>query len=181
MGEPQRANGDRRWLRRVSAPAVAAIAAAWFLVDAVFYSVIHPLAMRVARLPAFAALGAWVRGLGPYTTLALFLVPVVVFEPLKPVALYLAATGHVVDGALLLAVGETAKVLIVERLFHVGRDKLMTIPAFAWSHRFAMRWIDWLTSLPPWQAVRRCVRALRARARIVAMRLRARIATWRAN
>ncbi len=177
--QPPGAGGP--WLRRVTGPVIATIAAIYFLIDAIFYSFIHPLATMVARLPIFAALGAWVRGLGPYPTLALFLIPVIVFEPVKPVALYLIGTGRFVPGALVLAIGETLKIVVVERLFHMSRDKLMMIPAFAWTYRLAVRWLDWLTSLPPWQAVLRRVRAIRAQARRLRLRLRILVARWRAG
>ena len=93
------------WLRRVTGPVIAFVAAIYLLIDAIFYSFIHPLAMMVARLPIFAALGAWVRGLGPYPTLALFLIPVIVFEPVKPVAFYFMGTGRFVPGVLVLTIG----------------------------------------------------------------------------
>lgn len=42
------------------------------------------------------------------------------------------------DGTVLIGVGEIAKIMIVERIFHAGRDKLMTIPAFAWAYARVM-------------------------------------------
>ena len=58
--------------------------------------------------------------------------PVIILEPVKPVAAYLAATGQVVSGAVTFIVGELLKLVLVERLFQLTRDKLMRIPAFAW-------------------------------------------------
>src|SRR4051812_38767537 len=57
---------------------------------------------------------------------SLFAVPLIVLEPVKPVGLYLIASGNVIDGTVLIGVGEIAKITIVERIFHAGRDKLMT-------------------------------------------------------
>jgi hypothetical protein len=51
------------------------------------------------------------------------------------------------------------KLFIVERIFHVGRDKLMTIPLFAWAYTFIMGWLMWLKALPAWQAVLRLYQA----------------------
>ena len=110
-------------------------------------------------------MGAWVRSLGPYPTLALFLVPVILLEPVKPVALYLFGAGHLMAGTIVLVVGEILKITIVERLFHLGRDKLMTIAAFAFAYDFVMRWISYLHALPPWQAVLRHFRTIKARVR----------------
>jgi hypothetical protein len=72
--------------------------------------------------------------LRPYPTLALFIVPVILLEPVKLVATYLTAAGHIVGGLMILIVGELLKLLLIERLFSVSRDKLMTIPVFAWCY-----------------------------------------------
>ena len=69
--------------------------------------------------------------------------------------------------------GEILKITIVERLFHIGRDKLLTIPAFASVYHYIMRWLAWLEALPPWQAVMRQVRAVQAQARAAWNRVRA--------
>jgi len=87
-------------------------------------------------LRIFARVGSWVRSLGPYSTLALFVIPFIALEPIKPVGLYLIASGRVIDGALVIGAGEVLKITIIERLFQVGRDKLMSIPAFARCYEF---------------------------------------------
>ena len=82
----------------------------------------------------------------------MFAVPLVVLEPIKPVGLYLIAEGKVVHGAVLVAIGEIAKITIIERIFHSGRDKLMTIPAFAWCYERVMAFRAYLETLAVWQA-----------------------------
>src|SRR5215210_922990 len=79
-------------------------------------------------------LRAWIRSLRPDPSLALFSVPVIILEPVKPVAAYLAATGQIVSSVITLIVGEILKLVLVERLFSLTRDKLMKIPAFAWAY-----------------------------------------------
>jgi hypothetical protein len=76
-------------------------------------------------------------------------------EPIKPVSAYLIASGHFMSGASALVLGEVLKILIVERVFHVGRPKLMKIQAFAWTYHFVVGWLAWLQALPPWQVVKR--------------------------
>jgi hypothetical protein len=159
---------------RVLSPVVAVLAALYFLIDALFLPPLRMLARWLGSFGALARLGAWIRTLGPYQTLALFLVPLIILEPVKPVAAYLAAKGHVTRSLTVLVVGEILKITIVERLFHIGRDKLMTIPAFAWTYNYVMAWYAWFEALPPWQAVTRHVRAIKARARAAWTRLRAR-------
>lgn len=91
----------------------------------------------------------------PISTLALFIVPVILLEPGKPVAAYLTATGHVVDGLMVLIVGELLKLLLIERLFSVSRDKLMSVPVFAWCYDRFCQGQDWVASLQAWQLMRR--------------------------
>jgi hypothetical protein len=55
---------------------------------------------------------------------------------------------------LVLIVGEILKITVVERIFHIGRDKLMKIKAFAWVYNYASGWLTWLRALPSWQAVK---------------------------
>lgn len=163
----------RRGAGRVLSPVVAVLAAFYFLVDALFLPPLRLLARWLGSFGVLARVGAWIRTLGPYQTLALFLVPLIILEPVKPVAAYFMASGRFTHGVAVLVVGEILKVTIVERLFHIGRDKLMTIPAFAWAYNYVMRWLAWLEALPPWQAVMRHVRAVKAQARAAWHRVRA--------
>src|SRR5258707_10482718 len=78
-----------------------------------------------------------------------------VFEPVKPVAAYLAATGHVRAGIVILIVGELLKLVLVERLFSITRDKLVSIPAFAWVYGKLCLAKAWLESSDAWRNFRR--------------------------
>jgi hypothetical protein len=142
-------------VRRILTPLVYLIAVVYFLVDALFLSVAKSIARRLARLAIFESLRAWIVSLSPYSTLALFMVPVILLEPVKPVAAYLTATGHIVGGLTLLLIGEILKLMIIERLFCVSRAKLMSIPAFAWCYGKVMQARAWLESLKAWQLTRR--------------------------
>ena len=93
--------------------------------------------------------------LRPYPTLALFMVPVLVLEPVKPVAAYLTATGHIISGLTVLVVGEILKLVLIERLFSVSRDKLLSIPAFEWCYDKLRQAREWVESLEAWQLSRR--------------------------
>jgi hypothetical protein len=131
------------------------LTAMYFLVDAIFLTVAKSLANWVAAHWISERLRLWIVALRPYPTLALFALPVVVLEPVKPMAAYLIGTGHVATGIVSLIIAEILKLALVERLFSVSRDKLMTIPAFAWAfwkYRLAK---DWITSVEAWQAMQR--------------------------
>jgi len=82
----------------------------------------------------------------------------VLLEPAKPLGLYLLATGRPIAGMLVLAVAEVLKIVIVERLYRAGRDRLLTIPWFAWGHR---RVTGLIARLRAWPAWRRAVLLLR--------------------
>jgi hypothetical protein len=170
----------RRWIKRIATPFVVVIAIIYFLIDALVLSLLRPALEQLGRLRPFAGLRAWIETLGPYPTLALFLVPIILFEPVKPVGLYLLGTGQFVAGTLVLVIGEILKIAIVERLFHVAKPKLMTIRVFAAAYIYIVGWLDWLQALPPWQAVLRWVHAVKAVGReIAAGTWRHAVAMWR--
>ena len=136
-------------------PVVFVIAALYFAADELFWGIARPIANWLSRQRMFDRVRDWIGGLRPYPALALFLVPLIVLEPVKPVATYLVATGHFMSGALVFAIGETLKLVLVERLFHINRDKLMQIPAFAWCYTRVQMVFAWLESFAIWQATRR--------------------------
>jgi hypothetical protein len=75
-------------------------------------------------------------------------------------------------GAVTFIVGELLKLVLVERLFHLTRDKLMRIPAFAWAYGKFTEVRAWLQATEAWRAVRALGRVVRdtiarARARLV--------------
>ena len=159
-------------MKRILKPFTYILAAVYFVVDALFMTVARPIARWIGRHFQFKRLRAWIRSLPPYPSLALFSVPVIILEPVKPVAAYLAATGQVVSGALTFIVGELLKLVLVERLFHLTRDKLMRIPAFAWVYGKVVEVKAWLQATDAWRAIRALSRAardtlVRARARLV--------------
>ena len=159
-------------MKRILKPVTYILAAIYFLVDAVFMAVARPLSRWLGRHLEFKQLRAWIRSLPPYPSLALFSVPVIILEPIKPVAAYLAATGQFMSGAATFIVGELLKLVLVERLFHLTRDKLMRIPAFAWAYGKFTEMRAWLQATEAW----RVVRALSRAARDAVVRARARLA-----
>lgn len=159
-------------MKRILKPVTYILAAIYFLVDAVFIGLARPIGRWIGRHLEFRRLRAWIKSLPPYPSLALFSVPVIILEPIKPVAAYLAATGQIVSGAATFIVGELLKLVLVERLFHLTRDKLMRIPAFAWAYGKVAEARAWLQATEAWRIVRALSRAakdyvVRARARLV--------------
>jgi hypothetical protein len=148
-------------VNRIIKPFVVVLAAIWFLADAIFSTIAHPLARWLGEHWMLFRLRAWIRSLRPYPSLALFAVPLIILEPVKPVAAYLAATSHMRLGLVVLVVGEILKLVLVERLFSLNRDKLLSIPAFAWAYGKYRVVMDRLESMEAWQIVRRWSRVAR--------------------
>ena len=79
------------------------------------------LASRIARLPA-------------WTALALFIIPVIVVQPLKFAALWFMLHGHILLGVLGFVLVKLVGFGAVAFLFDLTRDKLMTFRWFVWSY-----------------------------------------------
>ncbi|WP_426441358.1 hypothetical protein [Bradyrhizobium genosp. P] len=149
-------------MKRILKPVTYVLAAAlYFLVDAAFMAIAKPISDWLARHVALRRLSAWIRSLRPYPSLALFSVPVIMLEPVKPVAAYLAATGQLVSSVVTLIVGELLKLVLVERLFSLTRDKLMKIPAFVWAYTKFREAKAWLEATEAWQVIRAISKAAR--------------------
>ena len=126
-------------MRRIFRPVGFVLVAVYFAVDAVFSYVTRPFVGWIGKHPAFNRIRAWIVSLNAYSALALFAVPVMVLEPVKPVAAYLMATGHLVSGLGSLVGAEILKLTVVERLFQLNRNKLLSIRAFAWGYGYWRR------------------------------------------
>jgi len=154
-------------LRRIVSPVVSAIAVVYFVLDAVFLGILKPFLNWLGRQPVLIRVGEWIAALGPYPSLLLLGIPVVILEPLKPLGFYVIAIGHPIQGSAIVAGAEVAKVVVVERLFRITRDKLLTIGWFAWGYRLVTNWLARLRALPAWQAVVRAGNHVKAKAREV--------------
>ena len=140
---------------------VIMFAAIYFVADAIFATIAHPLARWLGEQEILARLRRWIRSLRPYPALALFAVPLILLEPVKPVAAYLTATSHLKAGLMVLVIGELLKLVLVERLFAINRDKLLSIPAFAWGYWKYRAIREWFEASEGWQMVRRWSRVVR--------------------
>jgi hypothetical protein len=143
------------YVNRILKSVIFALATIYFVVDAVFMTVARPVADRISAHWIWGRLRVRIVSLGPYPTLALFTVPLIVLEPVKPVAAYLTGTGHIAMGVIVFVMGEILKLVVVERIFSVSRDKLISIPAFAWTYGRYLAAKEWLESFEAWQTARR--------------------------
>ena len=135
MQEPAIPNSRRsllhRGLRKIARVPATGIISIYVVLNAVFSPLFGPLVRAVLRLRLFAWLAQAIARLPPYAVLVALLVPLVIFEPPKVLAVYWLATGHVVRGILVLVLSYAGSLLLVERVFAAGYDKLMSIGWFA--------------------------------------------------
>ncbi len=68
--------------------------------------------------------------MSPYLSLLVLLVPLLLVEPLKVAAVFIAGNGHWITGTGILIGAYAASFLFVERLFRVVKPKLLTLPWF---------------------------------------------------
>ena len=141
-------------MKRIFGPIAFVLFAIYFAVDAAFSCATKPLVAWIGRLRPVSSIRAWIVSLNAYSALALFAVPVVVLEPVKPAAAYLMATGHLAFGLGSLFGAEILKLTVVERLFELNRDKLLSIRAFAWGYGCWRHVMDWVESSVVWHAMR---------------------------
>ena len=133
----------------------------YLLVDAIFMTVAKPIANWIDKQVPLKRLRNWIRSLPPYPSLALFSVPVIVLEPIKPIAAYLTATGQFLSGALTFIFGELLKLVLVERLFSLTREKLMRIPAFAKLYEWYSQAMAWLKATDAWRTLESLAKSIR--------------------
>src|SRR6202165_127080 len=142
-------------MARVWNTPVFILATVYFVVDGMFSHVTQPITVWLAKKKLFERVRLWIISLGPYPSLALFAVPLIILEPAKPLSGYLIGTGHFFAGAVVFITAEVLKLTFVERLFQLNRTKLLSIPAFSWGYRYWRHTMDVVESLEVWKASRR--------------------------
>jgi hypothetical protein len=109
----------------------------------------------IAKRNIFERTRLWAASLRPNPALALLVVPVIILEPAKPLAGYLMGTGHFGAAAFTFITAEVLKLTFVEQLFQLNREKLLSIPAFAFGYQYWRKMMDLVGSMEAWKASRR--------------------------
>jgi hypothetical protein len=145
------------------------------LIDDAFRAAVIPGVRALARLRLVQRIEAGVAGLPAYGVLALFLVPLAVIEPLKVYGLVLFGEGRYLAGILVFVVAKVVGLGLAERLFAIGRGKLLSIAWFAACHRRVLAVRDgayrWLEATVFWPRAKAVVRRTRDALRWVRHRL----------
>jgi hypothetical protein len=85
---------------------------------------------RRSRMTFLARTRRGLQQIGPYLSLLILLVPLLLVEPLKLVAVVIAGKGHWLAGTSVLVAAYAASLVLIERLFRVLKPKIMMIGWF---------------------------------------------------
>lgn len=139
-------------LRRALLLVVQGLLSALILLDEIVRPLYRPIARWVAERRFVAQAEAAIARLPRLAILILLAVPFAIAEPLKLVGLILIAREQVGFGAIVLILAHLASFLIVERIYHAGREKLLTYRWLAWImtllDSLRTRMLAWLKASP---------------------------------
>lgn len=147
----------------------------------------QPLSRALAALARFkpwALLEASISRLPPYGALAVFALPAVLLFPLKLVALWLLAGGHVILAGLLFVGAKLASTAFLARIFMLTQPALMRIGWFARAYERFMPWKhaaeEWLRASWAWRYGRIVKAKVKKAVKAAWAELEPRLAEWRA-
>ncbi|CUX45827.1 hypothetical protein G3A56_25130 [Rhizobium oryzihabitans] len=106
------------------------------VLDGIFRPLYRPIIRAISRLTFIRKLESRIGGLPRLAILLLLAVPFAIAEPMKIIGLLLIAHGTVKTGVAVTILAHLATFLIVERIYHAGREKLLTYAWFAWIMRY---------------------------------------------
>lgn len=92
----------------------------------------RPFVRWLSALSFIVQFSDFVASLPRGVILVFFAIPFAVAEPLKIYALVLMTRGHLVLGVLITLIAHLMSFVLVERIFHAGRKKLLTYAWMSW-------------------------------------------------
>ena len=109
-----------------------AIITIFIILDELLRPLYRPLLRRLAALRIMRRLEETVAALPPPLVLLALAIPFAIAEPLKLFGLLLFARGQFWAGLVVTAFAHLMSFVFVERIYHAGREKLMSYRWFAW-------------------------------------------------
>lgn len=163
----RRGNALTAILRTAGRGVLSLCVVVYVVIDELLTGILWPAIAGLSRLRIFKLIGDAIASLPPYGVLVLLAIPFVVIEPVKVFSLYWIATGHYVQGSVLLVLAHVLSILSCDRIYHSGHAKLMQID---WFKRL-MTWLvglrdwalGWVRSTAIWRSVSGAVKAIRKR------------------
>ncbi len=106
------------------------------VLDGIFRPLYRPVIMALSNLKIIQRLESRIAQLPRLVILLCLAVPFAIAEPMKIIGLVLFAHGAFKSGVVLTIIAHLSTFLIVERIYHAGREKLLTYGWLAWIMRY---------------------------------------------
>ena len=152
-------------IKRLVTVPLLVLAALVILFEDLVWDKVTTLVGILARWRLVARLEQWILQRDRHTTLALFAVPIACLIPIKLIAVYFIASGHIVSGILVIIAAKLTGTAVSARLFVIAQPKLMTFETFVALYRRVLHFKDWahgvLDRLQVPETIRRLKAALR--------------------
>jgi len=159
-------------IKRVLTLPLLVLAALLILFEDFVWDKVTALVAILARWRLVARLERWVLRRGRHATLALFAVPIACLIPIKLVAVYLIASGHVITGILVIVAAKLTGTAISARLYVIAQPKLMTFETFVAVREKALRFKAWAHAVLERAEVLQLLGGIKAAMRAVRGRIR---------
>ena len=106
------------------------------VLDGIFRPLSRPVIRALSNLKIIQRLESRIAQLPRLAILLCLAVPFAIAEPMKIIGLVLFAHGAFKSGMVLTIIAHLSTFLIVERIYHAGREKLLTYGWLAWIMRY---------------------------------------------
>jgi len=106
------------------------------VLDGIFRPLYRPVIRALSNLKIIQRLESRIAQLPRLAILLCLAVPFASAEPMKIIGLVLFAHGAFKSGVVLTIIAHLSTFLIVERIYHAGREKLLTYGWLAWIMRY---------------------------------------------
>jgi hypothetical protein len=150
MTQPPIRDETRGALARLLFAFLRAVLTVVVIIDEIARPLYRPLVEWVASLRIVARMEAVIARQSRLAILALLAVPFAIAEPLKLLGLVVMAQGRFRTGLVVFAFAHLVSFLLVERIYHAGREKLLTYGWLNWLmtllDRLRRRALDWVRS-----------------------------------
>ena len=123
-------------IRTILVLPIRAIIVFALVLDGIFRPLYRPVIAAISNLTYIQRLENRIARLPRLAILLCLAVPFAIAEPMKIVGLVLIAHGAVKVGLVLTVLAHLATFLIIERIYHAGREKLLTYGWLAWIMRY---------------------------------------------
>ena len=155
---------------------LAELVVGFFVVlDAIVRPLFGPLTRWLSSLRLIHRIEAWIASLNPYVIFVLIAAPFAVAELTKVYAVILMAEEHFRLGMTLFIGAYVVSILVCERIFHAGKEQLLTLGWFKWGYDRVIAVKDaivaWIVRTRAWQSMD----AMRQRVKLGWKRLRLRM------